>query len=94
MTQKKKTEYMSVDTSEADFLMSVATKLLVIALSDSISDEDLRRANEVLENPNDYDRASVMAAFAVHLRGTAKKILGQGVSFMEHLQYKKKGGKS
>jgi hypothetical protein len=99
--KKKKTEYISVDAQildntrrEIDFLREVAMKLLVIAISDSISDEDLRRANEVLENAKDYDQTSLIAAFVVGLRGTAKKILGEDVSFMEYLQYKKKEVKS
>jgi hypothetical protein len=97
MAKKKKTEYISVDakildrlSGQIDFLTALATKLLVVAISDSISDDDLQQADEVLKNPNDYDRASLMAAFAVHLRGIARDLLGKDVSFMEYLQYKKK----
>jgi hypothetical protein len=104
MAKKNKAEYISVDTRildktrrqlddakvQIDFLMMLATKLLVISMSDSISDEDYKTALKILEKPQDYDDASQMAAFAVGLRGAAKQILGEDVSFMEFLQYTKK----
>jgi acyl-CoA synthetase (NDP forming) len=101
LAMKKKTEYINVDTKILDktikqlnFLAELASKLLVVAISDSISDEDYKKADEVLANAKEYDSASVMVAFAIHLRGFSKRMLGKDASFLEYLEYKKKGDKS
>jgi hypothetical protein len=69
---------------------STISKLTAVALSNEITEEDYRRAQDVLHHPQGYDDASILAASVVCARWLMKKYKGKKSSVMEYLKYTKR----
>jgi len=69
----------------------IINKLMPVALTNNVTEEDYEKAKRVIENSGLYDDASIFVASVVCARWQTKKYYGPESSFMSNLQYTERG---